>query len=103
MTPWTELTRDERILTVLAIGAATICILHFGIFEAPRLWRAFHDDLRALRARLMKRPPSRPQWTEQEEDTYYRKSLDAAAQTGSPWPPPKTTPSNNHRFTKGVH
>lgn len=75
-----DLTRDERILAVLAIGATTIVVLHFGLFEAPRLWR----ELVALVRRGVERvrvaldhPPSRPQWVEEEPEAIRRQQLDA--------------------------
>lgn len=75
-----DLTRDERILAVLAIGATTIVILHFGLFEAPRLWREFvalvRHGIERLRVAL-DHPPSRPQWIDDEPESVRRQQLDA--------------------------
>lgn len=60
-----DLTRDKRILAVIAIGLATVVILHFVIFELPRLWRTALEragDGLAFMRELLDHPPTRPQW-----------------------------------------
>lgn len=79
VTPFADLTRDDRILTVLALGAATIAILHFGIFEAPRLWREFLAALERFR-KALDRAPARPQWTEEVLEPVRRQQLDVVVE-----------------------
>lgn len=88
-----DLTRDERILAVVALGAATIVILHFGLFELPRLWRTLLDEVRRLGQRAEPVPPPEPEIDEQ----YYRHCLDAASVAGSPWPPAKVVQMRGER------